>query len=77
MRVHSAYPLVVGNQRQSSWPLVLLLLVDLLVLATFVTGISDASAQLWTRVVSAIVVALALFLGGLTLLRLVRRAKQN
>ncbi|GAB2858045.1 hypothetical protein GCM10027026_04740 [Myroides odoratimimus subsp. xuanwuensis] len=56
------------------WALVLLLLVDTLVLATFLPGIADASAPLWTRVVSVLVVLFALFLGGLTLTRLVRRA---
>jgi hypothetical protein len=77
MSVHLAYPLVVAKGRQGLWRLLLLLVVDLLVLATFVTGMTDADVPDWTRVVSTVVGVLALFLGGLTLVRLVGLANQG
>lgn len=71
-----AYPVLVQSRRQSLWPLGLLLLVDLLVLATFAPTIADTDFPLWIRVISCLVAALALFFAGLTITRLVRRARQ-
>lgn len=75
--MHSAYPLAVANRRRGLWPLALLLLVDLLVLAISLTGTTDANAPRSTCIFSALAVVLALFLSGLTLVRLVRRAKEG
>lgn len=65
------------DRRDGLTPLTLLLLVDLLVLATFVASARDADAPGSVRVLFAFVAVLALVLGGLTVVRIVRRLGQR
>ena len=69
--------MVVADRRQSVWSLVALLVVDVLVFAFFLSETRDTSYPLWSRIVTGFVAALAMFLAGLTIVRLVRRARQD
>jgi protein-S-isoprenylcysteine O-methyltransferase Ste14 len=61
--------------RRGPWRHVVLLVVDLLVLASFLVQATDPNAPRGARIFSTMVVVLALFLSGLTLLRLAGRAE--
>lgn len=69
--------MVVADRRQSVWSLVALLVVDVLVFAFFLSETRDTSYPPWSRIVTGFVAALAMFLAGLTIVRLVRRARQD